>query len=99
MAPVRTDRARRPMNTPILLDISRLLGRAQRGSPTGIDRVEHAYAEQLLLQAPDRLHFFVIDKLDRLCNLPLEAATRFIATIGIHWRGEGASAAEIGTAA
>lgn len=87
------------MSTPILLDISRLLGRAQRGSPTGIDRVEHAYAEQLLLQAPDRLHFVVIDKLDRLCNLPLEAATRFIATIGIHWRGEGASAAEIGSAA
>lgn len=87
------------MNTPLLLDISRLLARAQRGAPTGIDRVEHAYAEQLLLQTPDRLHFVAIDKFDRLCNLPLEATTRFIGMIGIHWRGEGASAAEIGMAA
>jgi glycosyltransferase involved in cell wall biosynthesis len=87
------------MTAPLLLDISRLLGRAQRGAPTGIDRVEHAYAEQLLLQAPDRLHFVAIDKLDRLCTLPKGEAAAFIAKIGLHWRGAGGSAAEIGAAA
>jgi glycosyltransferase involved in cell wall biosynthesis len=83
----------------LLLDISRLLGRGQRGAPTGIDRVEHAYAEQLLLQAPDRLHFVAIDKFDRLCTLPKGAATAFVGMIGKHWRGAGGSAAEIGAAA
>jgi glycosyltransferase involved in cell wall biosynthesis len=87
------------MSAPLLLDISRLLGRAQRGAPTGIDRVEHAYAEQLLLQAPDRLHFVAIDKFDRLCHLPKGAATEFVAMIGTHWRGAGGSAAEIGASA
>jgi glycosyltransferase involved in cell wall biosynthesis len=87
------------MTAPLLLDISRLLGRAQRGAPTGIDRVEHAYAEQLLLQAPERLHFVVIDKLDRLCQLPKNAATAFVAMIGKHWSGAGGSTAEIGAAA
>jgi glycosyltransferase involved in cell wall biosynthesis len=87
------------MTPPLLLDLSRLLARAQRGAPTGIDRVEHAYAEQLLLQAPDRLRFVAIDKLDRLCRLPAAATRRFVAMVGRYWRGEGASAAEIKTAA
>ena len=87
------------MTAPLLLDISRLLGRAQRGAPTGIDRVEHAYAEQLLLQAPGRLHFVAIDKFDRLCTLPRAAAAAFIERVAQHWRGAGGSAAEIGAAA
>ena len=87
------------MTAPLLLDISRLMGRAQRGAPTGIDRVEHAYAEQLLMQAPDSLHFVAIDKFDRLCNLPTAACKRFIGMIGRHWRGEGGSPEAIGKAA
>ena len=87
------------MTAPLLLDISRLMGRAQRGAPTGIDRVEHAYAEQLLLQAPERLHFVAVDKFDRLCNLPMAASERFIGMIGQHWRGEGGSPEQIGKAA
>jgi glycosyltransferase involved in cell wall biosynthesis len=87
------------MTTPLMLDLSRLLARAPRGAPTGIDRVEHAYAEQLLLQAPDRLQFVAIDKLDRLRPLPMAATRRFIAMVGAYWRGDGASAAEIGAAA
>ena len=87
------------MTAPLLLDLSRLLARAQRGAPTGIDRVEHAYAEQLLLQAPDRLRFVALDRLDRLRPLPMGATRHFIAMVGAYWRGEGASAAEIGAAA
>ena len=85
------------MKAPLLLDVSRLLARAQRGAPTGIDRVEHAYAEQLLRLAPERLRFVAIDKLDRLCVLPQEATRRFIAAIGAGWRGD--SPAELGAAA
>ena len=84
---------------PLLLDLSRLLARAQRGAPTGIDRVEHAYAEHLLLQAPDRLRFVAIDKLDRLRILPMAATTRFITMIGAYWRNDGVSAADIGATA
>jgi len=84
---------------PLMLDLSRLLARAQRGAPTGIDRVEHAYAEQLLLQAPERLRFVAIDKLDRLRSLPMAATRDFIAAIGAHWSGTGGTAAEIGAAA
>lgn len=87
------------MTASILLDVSRLLGRANRGSPTGIDRVEHAYAEQLMLQAPERLVFVAIDKLDRLRPLPMGATRRFITMLGEHWTGQGASAADIGAAA
>lgn len=87
------------MKTPLLLDLSRLLARASRGSPTGIDRVEHAYAEQLLVQAPDRLQFVAIDKLDRLRTLPWAATRRFVAMLGEHWRGTGVSASEVSAAA
>ncbi len=87
------------MTAPLLLDLSRLLARAQRGAPTGIDRVEFAYAEQLLRLAPDRLQFVAIDKLDRLRILPREATRRFVAAMGAGWGGGGPGAAEIGAAA
>ncbi len=87
------------MKAPLLLDLSRLLARAQRGAPTGIDRVEFAYAEQLLRLAPERLQFVAIDRLDRLRVLPLEPTRRFIAAVGAGWRGSGPSAAAIGGAA
>jgi len=87
------------MMAPLMLDLSRLLGRASRGAPTGIDRVEHAYAEQLMLQAPDRLQFVAIDRLDRLRTLPMAPTRRFVAMIGAHWDGDGTSAAEVSAAA
>jgi glycosyltransferase involved in cell wall biosynthesis len=42
---------------PILLDLSRLLSRASRPTPTGIDRIELAYAEYLMAHAGGRLRF------------------------------------------
>lgn len=44
----------------IVLDISRLLSRVRFNAPTGVDRVEMAYAQQLLWQAPDRLSFAAV---------------------------------------
>ena len=87
------------MKAPLLLDLSRLLARAQRGAPTGIDRVEFAYAEQLLRLAPERLQFVAIDKLDRLRTLPFEQTRRFVAAMGAGWRGSGPGPSEIGAAA
>jgi glycosyltransferase involved in cell wall biosynthesis len=44
----------------VVLDLSRLLSRAYHSTPTGIDRVELAYALALLEQPPDRLSFSAI---------------------------------------
>ena len=41
----------------IVLDLSRLLARLLRTTPTGVDRVELAYARTLLRLAPERLSF------------------------------------------
>ena len=41
----------------IVFDLSRLMRRATRQSPTGIDRVELAYARHLIATAPERLSF------------------------------------------
>jgi len=70
----------------IALDLSRLLSRAGRGTPTGIDRVELAYAEHLIATrtsccfaalAPDR----------RLALLPHSTAEDFVREIAAAWSG------------
>ena len=45
------------MTGPVILDLSRLLWRAARFAPTGIDRVELAYARHLIATIPQRLRF------------------------------------------
>ncbi|PKP94588.1 MAG: glycosyltransferase family 1 protein [Alphaproteobacteria bacterium HGW-Alphaproteobacteria-16] len=44
----------------LVLDISRLLARLLHPTPTGVDRVEMAYARGLLARAPERLHFAAV---------------------------------------
>lgn len=44
----------------VVLDLSRLLGRAYHTTPTGIDRVEFVYARELLARIPDRLRFAAV---------------------------------------
>ncbi|MCT6814489.1 MAG: glycosyltransferase family 1 protein, partial [Bombella apis] len=43
-----------------ILDISRLLSRAGSAVPTGIDRVELAYAEYLLTHHQDQTYFVAL---------------------------------------
>jgi glycosyltransferase involved in cell wall biosynthesis len=70
----------------IALDLSRLLSRAGRGTPTGIDRVELAYAEHLI--AAGRPCCFVALTSDgRLAPLPRPMADDFVRDIGAAWRG------------
>ena len=76
----------------IVLDLSRLLSRAGRGTPTGIDRVELAYAEHLLASEPSA-GFVALNDLGGLAWLPPRHAQEFVATIAAAWRG-GSRAAE-----
>ena len=62
------------MTGPIVLDLSRLLSRAARRVPTGIDRVEHAYAETLLVAAGDRLRYAALNPVGRVVALPAAGA-------------------------
>ena len=49
----------------IILDLSRLLSRAAFPAPTGIDRVELAYAQALMARQDDRLTFAAMHPLGR----------------------------------
>lgn len=71
----------------IALDLSRLLSRAGRGTATGIDRVELAYAEHLTGR-PASTCFTALNPSGRLGLLPRRLAEEFIATIGAAWRGK-----------
>jgi glycosyltransferase involved in cell wall biosynthesis len=70
----------------IALDLSRLLSRAGRATPTGIDRVEFAYAEHLLA-ADAGASFAAAAAGGGLRLLKREAAGRLVAATGAAWRG------------
>jgi glycosyltransferase involved in cell wall biosynthesis len=70
----------------ILLDLSRLLQRAGQPGPTGVDRVEHAYATHLPGRAPGRVGFVAVDRLGRLLLLPQGLTEAFVAATGVAWR-------------
>ena len=74
------------MTAPIVLDVSRLLSRASRRVPTGIDRVEHAYAEGLLQTARDRLRYAAVSPLGRFCHLPTATTRHFVQQTGLEWQ-------------
>jgi glycosyltransferase involved in cell wall biosynthesis len=70
----------------IALDLSRLLSRAGRGTPTGIDRVELAYAEHLIASGPPCV-FTALTPDGRMTLLPRRIAKDFVREIGAAWRG------------
>ena len=71
----------------IALDLSRLLSRAGRGTPTGIDRVELAYGRHLLATGASAC-FTARSASGGLGVLRHPAAERFVTAIGGAWRGE-----------
>lgn len=73
------------MSAPIILDVSRLLSRASRRVPTGIDRVEHAYADGLRRAAPDRLRYAAVHPLGLFTHLPTARTRQFIERVGDEW--------------
>jgi glycosyltransferase involved in cell wall biosynthesis len=70
----------------IALDLSRLLSRAGRGTPTGIDRVELAYAEHLIASGQSCC-FAALAPDGRITLLPRRIAEDFVREIGAAWRG------------
>jgi len=70
----------------IALDLSRLLSRAGRGTPTGIDRVELAYAEHLIANGAP-VCFTALGAGGGLGLLRRQMAEQFVVAIGAAWRG------------
>jgi glycosyltransferase involved in cell wall biosynthesis len=71
----------------LLLDLSRLISRAPlHPTPTGVDRVEMAYAQELLRRSPSRLAF-TAQSLAWRGRLPAEAARRFLSRTARRWDG------------
>jgi glycosyltransferase involved in cell wall biosynthesis len=70
----------------IALDLSRLLSRAGRSTPTGIDRVELAYAEHMIAGGTSGV-FAALTPDGRLASLPRRIAEEFVREIGAAWRG------------
>jgi glycosyltransferase involved in cell wall biosynthesis len=82
---IRPSQEHAPQHSPIVLDISRLLSRAARCVPTGIDRVEQAYADGLLRSAHVRLRYAAMNPLGKVSIIPQERARRFVQQIGQEW--------------
>ncbi|MBU8538262.1 glycosyltransferase family 4 protein [Falsiroseomonas tokyonensis] len=71
---------------PIWLDLSRLLWRVFRGTLTGVDRVELAYAEHLLAEAGDRLRFVAFDYRGSFGLLPHARTAALVRAVGPAWQ-------------
>ena len=85
LEPLWTRRTPRRAGGEIWFDISRTLWRVLYGSLTGIDRVQIAYAGQLLAQAPDRLRFVAYDYRGDFAALSHGRAASLIRAIGPAW--------------
>ncbi|KSB90017.1 hypothetical protein AS593_11375 [Caulobacter vibrioides] len=72
----------------IVLDLSRLLSRVLHPTPTGVDRVEMAYARTLLQRAPDRVRLAATHPLGWHGRLPARAARDFLDSTARRWSGE-----------
>jgi glycosyltransferase involved in cell wall biosynthesis len=71
-----------------VLDISRLLSRVKFSAPTGVDRVEMAYATRLLERMPERLSFAAVHPCGLYGRLPTKAVAAFLDDTLRAWRGE-----------
>src|SRR2546430_292531 len=76
-----------PIRSHIVLDISRLIYAAWSRTPTGIPRVELAYAQHFIAAYPEQLSFAVLDALGRLRVVGNADAVGFINRIGRYWQG------------
>ncbi|MFM7418374.1 MAG: glycosyltransferase family 1 protein, partial [Alphaproteobacteria bacterium] len=71
----------------ILLDISRLISGTRRPAPTGIDRVEHAYARHFLAHDPARLTFLMSGPFLPMAALPQDLVATLLAALQTQWQG------------
>src|ERR1700690_1290689 len=74
-------------SAPVLLDISRLIGRAHRRGPSGIDRVELAYARHFLAAGARRPAYAVVHLFGWLFGVNPLGARRFVERLAARWQG------------
>lgn len=72
----------------VVLDVSRLLSRSNFSAPTGVDRVEMAYARRLLALMPERLGFVAVHPLGFSGRLRTQAVVDFLERTASAWRGD-----------
>lgn len=80
------------MSVAILFDLSRLLSRADRAVPTGIDRVELYYARWLLRHAPSDVEFAAMEDWTVFGAVSTRLAAKFIGALEAAWLGRDAQA-------
>lgn len=86
-----TQRSDTDNSAQVVLDLSRLVFAAWRRTPTGIPRVELAYAQHFIAKSPRRLEFVVLDALGRLRVVHGQTAIGFVREIARYWRDDVAS--------
>ena len=72
----------------LILDLSRLVYTAWRRTPTGIARVELAYAKHLISTSGERLTFVVLDAFGRIGVVRNKTAGAFVSEIERYWRAD-----------
>lgn len=77
----------------ILLDVSRLISGTGRPAPTGIDRVEHAYARHFLTRDPAHVTFMLSGPVLPPVALPLGLVSALLEALQALWRGTSQSGA------
>ena len=76
----------------ILLDISRLLSRVRHLTPSGVDRVEMAYARGLYAHYGERLHFAAVHPFGCYGRLRRKSVIRFLDLLEARWNeGDGST--------
>ena len=73
----------------MLLDITRLIGRAHRAGPSGIDRIELAYAQHFLVDGMGgRSAHAVVHLKGWVFGLKRSCARRFVQKVAARWQGK-----------
>ncbi|MCX7284499.1 MAG: glycosyltransferase family 1 protein [Novosphingobium sp.] len=72
----------------VILDISRLISRVRHATPSGVDRVEMAYARGLLGIYGDDLAFAAVHPTGRYGRIGNEAALAYLAELERRWSQE-----------
>ena len=83
--PVREHRPDAPGEVEVVLDLSRLISRALHPTPTGVDRVELAYARELRRRLGDRLAYGAVHPTGVYGRLPTRRAERLLDAVERLW--------------
>ena len=72
----------------IVLDLSRLVSRLNKPTPTGVDRVELSYARELLRTIPGRLAFGAVHPVGGYGRIARDDAVAFLDAVEAAWSGD-----------